>query len=45
MMQEIKKESSQLKVRDSAIIKDILVTANAWKVGIRKIQSKITNFY
>ena len=45
MMQQIKKECSQLKTRDSAIIQDILVTASAWKVGIRKIQSKITNFY
>ena len=45
MMQLIRKECSQLKTRDSAIIQDILVTANAWKVGIRKIQSKIANFY
>jgi hypothetical protein len=44
-MDEILRESSQLKGKESAIIKDIFVTAHSWKTGIRKIQTKVSNFY
>lgn len=34
-----------MKGKEDAIIKNIYVTSQSWKAGIRKIQSKLTTFY
>ena len=45
IMKEIKEESHKMRGADAAIVKDTFVTASAWKSGIRKIQTKLANFY
>lgn len=44
-MDEIYSLCSLLKNKEDAMVKEIFVTAHAWKSGIRKIQTKISNFY
>ena len=44
-MRVIKEECSQLKASESGIVRDIFITVGAWKTGIRKVQTKVSNFY
>lgn len=44
-MDEICSLSHLLKNKEDALVKEIFVTAHAWKSGIRRIQTKISNFY
>lgn len=34
-----------LKGKDDGMVREIFVTTHAWRTGIRKVQTKLTNFY